>query len=165
MICPIPGTSSKNSHAESVHMDSAASFAGRNLKIGCRNSEQGWAATKHCKTRIVPLFTAQPKAPGLESQNLAPPAEQSAIFPKVGLLEGVSKFALRLMRELSDFSKLSASQSGSAVSRLPFIPDVRWDQRATRTPAHHVCTLLSVGRRGLAAACPTLRDRKPRIHE
>jgi len=35
---------------------------------------------------------------------------------------------------------------------------VGWDQRATRAPAHHVCTLPLVGRRGLAAACPTLRQ-------
>jgi hypothetical protein len=36
-------------------------------------------------------------------------------------------------------------------------------QRATRAPAHHVGTL--VGRRGIAAARPTLTDCKPRRHE
>jgi hypothetical protein len=38
-----------------------------------------------------------------------------------------------------------------------------WDKRATRVPAHHVCTLPSVGRRGLAAAGPTLPLCKPQI--
>jgi len=50
--------------------------------------------------------------------------------------------------------------------RLPRpLPSRLAHPQATRAPAHHVCTLPSVDRRGLAAACPTLRHRKPRIHE